>query len=822
MSLTADHATIRSVGRAAVICGALPLCLAMTTAEPAGIVAGVAPTVANAVTVIYRRDLTYEANLPLRFEPNVGQAASSVRYLARGGGYDIALSERGVRIDLGADSASVGLPNDGGHSSRSSHEAIVGLHFVHANRHPRLESERPQTSVTNYLLGNDPSRWHRHVANYGAVRYQGIYPGVDWVLYGNPGDLEYDLVVAPGADPRHIVLAIDGPGRPTIDSDGNLLIKLAGRVVRQRKPVAYQTTASGGRDDVEAYYVLDRREVRVSLGHYDRRRPLVIDPALAFSTYLGGSGNEYATAVAVDADGNVYVTGDTSSTDFPTLNPLQATNKRDNIFISKLNAAGTGLIYSTYLGGSVNELAFGIAVDSAGDVYVAGGTSSPDFPVRNALQSSYKGIGLSENGFITKLDPTGGVLVYSTYLGGSNQDIVRTIAIDSTGSAYVAGDTSSANFPTANALQGTLKGRINAFISKVSADGMSLVYSTYLGGSAADEAAAIALDSNGNAYIAGDTNSLDFPTVNPFQGVNHVSVNGSTASTGFVAKLNAPGSALVYSSFLGGSAFDVVDAIAVDNSGNAYVAGGTVSTDFPTVNPFQSTNKAATGLGGGTAFVTKINSTGDALVYSTYLGGSGGGNGALGDGAGAIVVDSTGEAFVAGRSSSTDFPTVNPVQSTNKATAIGASNAFVSELNAAGNGLVFSTYLGGSGSLGNTQIHTMIPYGDYAAGIALDASGNIYIAGQAASGDFPTINAYQAENKTATPYGTVPTAFVAKFGTEVKLPPPPVGGGTSSGGGSIGWQSLIGLALMSILQWRRRAAVAARCSNLNEVRSALT
>jgi hypothetical protein len=398
------------------------------------------------------------------------------------------------------------------------------------------------------------------------------------------------------------------------------------------------------------------------------------------------------------------------------------------------------------------------------------------------------------------------MLVYSTYLGGSNQDGVRGLAIDSTGSAYVAGDTSSVDFPTANALQSTLKGRINAFVSKLSPDGKSLVYSTYLGGSAADGAAAIALDASGNAYIGGDTNSVDFPLVNPFQAVNHVSVNGSTASTGFVAKLNAAGSALAYSSYLGGSAFDVVDAIAVDNSGSAYVAGGTVSTDFPTVQPFQSTNRAATGRGGGNAFVAKINSTGDALVYSTYLGGSGGGNGYLGDGAQAIAVDSSGDAFVAGRTSSTDFPTVDAVQSTNKATAIGASNAFVSELNAAGNGLVFSTYLGGSGSLGNTQIHTTIPFGDYAAGITLDASGNIYIAGQAASGDFPTVNAYQTKNKTATQYGTVQTAFVAKFGTEVNLPLPSVGGGASGGGGAFGWDSLIALALTFIFRHRGRGS----------------
>jgi hypothetical protein len=807
MALIAKRRTGKSLGRVAVFCGALSLCLAVARSQPTEVASGVARAVTSGGAGAHWRELIQEPNLPLRFEPNVGQAASSVRYLARGNGYRIDLSERGVKLDLGTEPASVAAPDGRGHVSPPPREASVGFRFVHSSRHPRLEPERPETSTSNYFLGNDPSRWRRHVANFGAVRYHEIYPGVDWVLYGNPGEVEYDFIVAPGVKPSQIELAIDGPGRPTLDSHGDLLIKVAGRMVRQRKPLAYQTAAAGNRDYVEAHYVLDRRYVRVSLGHYDRRRPLIIDPALAFSTYLGGSTGEYATAVAVDADGNVYVTGPTSSTDFPTLNPVQATNKRGNIFISKLNAAGTGLIYSTYLGGSVNELAFAIAVDGAGDAYVGGSTSSPDFPVRNAFQRSYKGTGpASENGFIAKLDPTGGMLVYSTYLGGSVQDNVQGLAVDSTGSAYVVGDTSSADFPTANALQSTLKGRINAFISKLSPDGMSLMYSTYLGGSAADEANAIALDASGDAYIGGDTNSVDFPTVNPFQAVNHVSVNGSKASTGFVAKLNPAGSALTYSSYLGGSAFDVVSAIAVDNSGNAYVTGGTVSTDFPTANPFQNTNRAATGLGGGNAFVTKVNPTGGALVYSTYLGGSGGGNGALGDSALAIAVDSTGEAFVAGRSSSTDFPTVDAVQSSNKATAIGASNAFVSELNAAGNGLVFSTYLGGSGSLGNTQIHITIPFGDWAAGIVLDASGNIYIAGQAASGDFPTINAYQTKNKTATQYGTVQTAFVAKFGTEASPPPPPSGGGASGGGGSFGWDSMIGLALTLLFRRRGRGS----------------
>ncbi len=779
----------RRVQSTAASCGALCICIVVITTITRTVQA---TTLGTKNTT--RRVLLSPANFPLRFEPNVGQAAASVRYLARGNGYAIALSERGATLDLGAEHRP--LATRSGYVGPHSRTASVDLRFVHSNCHPRLEPEHRDASVSNYLLGNDPSRWHRQVPNYSAVRYQGIYPGIDWVVYGRAGTLEYDLIVAPGADPRRIALAISGSDRWSIDAQGDLLIDAGGRVVRQRQPVAYQTTASGSRTDVEAHYRLDHRQVRIALGPYDRRRPLVIDPALAFSTYLGGSAGEYATAVAVDAEGNVYVTGDTWSTDFPTLNPLQPTNKGDNIFIAKLNAAGTGLIYSTYLGGSSTDLAFGIAVDSAGDVYVAGSTSSSDFPVRNAFQGTYKGIGTSSNGFITKIDPTGGMLVYSTYLGGSAIDTLHGLAIDGMGSAYVVGETSSPDFPIANALQSTLKGRINAFISKLSIDGTSLVYSTYLGGTGADQATAIALDSSENVYVTGTTNSLDFPTVNPFQSANHVSINGNSTPTGFVSKLNAAGGALMYSSYLGGSGFELVRGIAVDNQGNAYIVGQTGSTDFPTVNAFQSTNNATTRLGGGTAFITKINSTGDALMYSTYLGGSGGGNGLIGDDAQAIAVNSSGDVFVGGVTASTDFPTVNPVQSTNKASAIGASNAFVSELNPAGNALLFSTYLGGSGSLGNTSIHTTIPFGDEAWGIALDAADNIYVVGQSGSGDFPTVNAYQTKNKTATQYGTVQTAFVAKFGTEVNLPLPTVGGGPSGGGGSLDWDALLGLTLI--------------------------
>lgn len=746
-----------------------------------------------------------ETVLPLHFEPTDGSATSAGLYLARGAGYVVTLFPEAVTVRVLAKGRAPGGPA-GGAGATTERPASVTLHLLDADPHPPLQPERLEAGVSNYFLGNDPSRWRRHVAHYGAVRYRHVYPGIDWLVYGHRGELEHDFVVAPGADPDRIRVRIDGAARLTVEPGGDLLIEAAGQVVRQRRPVVYQESAAGRREYLEGHYVLDHRDVRVALGSYDPHRELVIDPALAFSTYLGGSNSDYATGIAVDGQGNVYVAGVTDSTDFPTLNPYQNTNPGQTAFISKLNAAGTGLIYSTFLG-SVSALAAGLIVDGAGNVYIAGDTTSPNFPVLNAFQPTYKAVGEGdENGFFTKLDATGDMLVYSSYLGGSDINLVHGLALDGGGSLYLAGETSSPDFPTANALQPTLKGRINAFVTKLSADGSSLVYSTYLGGSAADAVEAIALDASGNAYVGGNTNSVDFPTVNAFQTVNHASVNGSTNPTGIVAKLSAAGSALLYSSYLGGSSEDSVYAIAVDTSGNAYVAGSTASTDFPTVNPLQSTNKAVTGMGGNTGFISKVNGTGDALVYSTYLGGSGGGNGVLGDALVASALDGNGDMFVAGGSSSTDYPTTNAVQTTNKAAAIGATNAVVSELNASGSALVFSTYLGGSGSYGNQQTRPPLPLGDSAAAIVVDGSGNIYIAGQTESSDFPTLNAYQPMNKTTTQYGSNTTAFVSKFGTEVDLPlPTTLGGGGRGGGGALGWDSLLGLAFALLANRRGRA-----------------
>lgn len=642
--------------------------------------------------------------------------------------------------------------------------------------------------------------------SFNAIRYHNVYPGIDWLIYGNHRDLlEYDFVVHPHADPARIALAVTGAKRVSVDRDGGLRISVEGRILRQPRPVVYQVSANGTRRLVKGSYALAHGYARIVLGHYDDRRTLFIDPILEYSTYFGGTSSDYGHAIALDTEGDIYVAGEAdSSADFQTANPYQAVNFGDDAFVAKFDPSGTHLLYSTFLGGSNGASISGIAVDSAGSIYVAGTTASKNFPVANAFQSQFKGTDeAAEQGFLTKFSPDGSTLEYSTYLGGSGLiNSISALAVDSAQDAYVVGYTDSTDFPTtAGAVQGSLTGRLNAFITKFDPSGDSLGYSTYLGGGAADQANAIAVDPSGDAYVDGNTNSTDFPLVHAFQSTNYASANGSTTPTAFVAKLNAQGSALAYSSYLGGDGADVALGIAVDTAGNAYVTGSTDSSDFPTVNAYQSTNQDVAGLGGPSAFVTKVNSTGTTLIYSTYLGGSGGGQGILGDEGRAVTVDSAGDAYVTGYTASTDFPTVNAVQETNDAAAIGATNVFVSEFDPSGSKLLFSTYLGGSGSWGPASSHTSFPFGDIASAMATDGSGDIYITGQTGSANFPTESAFQSTNKTATQYGSAPVAFVAKFGIKSSAPLPAK---TSGGGGGIEWEVLMLLTLA--LPFRRHVS----------------
>jgi Beta-propeller repeat len=740
----------------------------------------------------------YDATL-MRFEPNVGQAPSSVQYLARGTGYGVALTASGTILKL-----------------RQAETASLRVSLVGARANPTLRPERRQQSISNYFVGNDPAKWHRRVPNYAAVRYEQVYPGIDWVVYGNPQHLEYDFVVSPHTDPGQIGLSVAGADRIRVDANGDLVIKVGDTTLRQLKPVVYQTGGDGVRQSVDAHYILDRQHFAFALGAYDPRRPLIIDPELVYSTYLGGSqGYGGASAAAVDGAGDLYLAGSTTSTDFPLAAALQAANgdsPTTTAFVSKFNPSGTALLYSTYLGGNSTSSSWGgwataIAVDAAGNAYLTGYTSAADFPTVNPYQAVNPAAATGgTNAFVVKIDPTGAALVYSTYLGGSDPagcfalSTGSGIAIDGSGSAYVVGQTHSSNFPTVNAFQAithlqetnggsapqvnspgvACAGQITPVVTKLSPSGDTLVYSTYLGPTGNGNAAtAVATDSSGSAYVVGVTASSGFPTVAAFQPASNAQ---GFPATGFVTKFSPAGTTLVYSTYLGGSNTDSPAGVAVDASGEAYVTGSTTSQDFPVVKPLQPQNNSTQPLtnGGMNAFITKFDASGDALVFSTYLGGSNN------DRAGSIALDSDGNAYVAGSAYSQDFPTANALQTSNNGFAHGASNAFISVVNATGSTLEFSTYLGGSGS-----------DGDNARGIAVDSTRNIYVAGDASSADFPTMAPFQSMKATTAPF----VAFATKIGGALAgntgaagggAGESETGGGGKGGGGTIGWD-LIGL-----------------------------
>ncbi|HUI42810.1 MAG TPA: SBBP repeat-containing protein [Terriglobia bacterium] len=693
------------------------------------------------------------ARLPLAFEPNRGQAGSQVKFLARGQGYTLYLTAGGAVLALDdaeanpeRRSAAAGNPPQ----SSPTPGAWLRLRLLGANPQAKLSGAQELAGKSNYLIGNDPSKWHVDLPNYRRVFYAQPYRRINLVFYGRQGRLEYDFNLQPGSDPRQIRLGLEAVtsgaalgrlnssrvSKMRIAANGDLVVGLPGGDVRFEKPVAYQEAGSR-RQTVQARFALGAKgTVGFALGRYDHTRPLVIDPVLVYSTFLGGTGADTAAGVAVDSLGYAYIAGSTQSANFPvTRIPVPVQSKlagATNAFISKLNPTGSALVYSTYLGGVGVDQGAAIAVDSGAQAYLAGTTSSADFPTtKGALQTTYGGNG---DAFVAVLSVNGSSLSYSTYLGGSGADAAHGIALDSSNDAYVAGSTQSSDFPTMGAAQAALAGTTNAFVSKLSPNGSALMYSTFLGGSATDSAQSIALDSSGAAYVAGFTLSADFPTLNAFQ--KSYGGNGDA----FVAKLNAAGSALAYSTYLGGAALDRGFGLAVDASGNAYITGDSSSADFPvTAGSFQSLN-----AGNDDAFVAKLDAAGSALAYSTFLGGSGADQGY------AIAVDGGGNAVVTGLTESADFPlqaAYQPASGGGSCGAVTCSDAFVTRLDSSGATLLLSSYLGGSGA-------------DFGLAVALDSAGNAYVAGVTSSANFPAVgNAFQGTYGGA---GLLSEGFVTK------------------------------------------------------------
>jgi len=592
----------------------------------------------------------------------------------------------------------------------------LSLHFRGANPNVEIAGEELMPGKASFFIGQDARDWQSGIATYHKIRYRQMYPGIDVTYGGSTNRVKSEFLIAPGADPSQIRLDYSGIDLLSIDRNGNLIITGNGIEMREDAPRIFQNDSSGAEAPVGGRYrLLGPRTVTFELDSYDRSKALVIDPVVSYCTYLGGSSMSAVTGLAVDTSGDLYVTGWTESMDLQIAGAVQGSNQGGvDAFIAKFNAAGTGLVYATYIGGRGDDRGAAIAVDASGEAYVTGSTASTNFPLVSPIRST---LGGSKTAFALKLNAVGNALVYSTYLGGTNYDLGTAIAVDSSGNAYVGGDTQSTNFPTMGAYQATSGGNTDAFVSKLTSAG-ALSFSTYLGGSGNEHVGGIAVDSSQNVYVAGGTFSTNFPVKGAIE-----STNGG-GQDAFAAKLSTTGGGLVYSTYLGGSGGTMANpeqanAIAIDSSGNAYVTGVTNSANFPiTAGSYQ------TAFGGvQDAFVTKISPSGAAMVYSTYLGGSDF------DWGSGIAVDSSANAYVTGYTLSSNFPSLGGVQ----AGLDSMYDAFVSKFNPTGNALTFSTYYGGSGS-------------DSANAIALDSNANMFVGGQTSSRDLTLVNPIQANN----------------------------------------------------------------------------
>ena len=778
-------------------------------------------------------------SLPLSFEANRGQTDRAVKFLSRGSGYALFLT---------ADSAVFKLRS----SRKGSSAAVVRMKLAGANSGAEIDGAEALPGTVNYFMGNDPNRWTTGIPTFGKVNYRQVYRGIDLVYYGTGRQLEYDFIVAPGSDPKQIALEFAG-ARPTFGADGDLLLTLDGAPLILRKPVVYQVEEKGNRSVVAASYKLNGDRVQFRLGKYDHKRALVIDPVLVYLTYLGGSlssvvgnttygGNPTQSAV-VDATGNVYVTGYTQSTDFPVLNAIQAANTANGYkgFITKLNPAGSQLVYSTYIGGSVfgdgtGTEPYAIAVDSSGNAYIAGFTNSPKFPATaGAYQTACGFVGTNgmsncpgaQSAFLTKLSPTGG-LVYSTFFGHSNETAVA-VAVDSHGQAYIAGDTvdqctalSGGNavgpavcFPTtANAVLpgSTFNTTLNpnnfnqgsAFISVFDAAGANLLYSSLFGGNGNQAqgnghptyGSGVAVDASGYFYLVGTTGSNQLPvTPGAFQTTyyGNPTPGFSTATRGFVAKFKpiSSGASLLYTTYLGGTdptqlAYqDFVAGIAADAAGNAYVSGN-ASYDFPVTAGAYDTTPCPYTLCENRNFLAKLNPTGSALVWATFVGNMTRPDLSAADTISPPRLDAQGNVYVSGNAGdNTEVPLLNPLQPAN-----GFGGAYVTEYNPTASAINFSTVIYGPASNG----------GIFDRGVDVDAQGNMYVAGYTSQPSLPTTaGAFQtAINGTGTTDG-----FIAKIQPSASVPAITASGGVGSGAsfqaGIVpnSWISIVGSNLSS-------------------------
>ncbi len=663
------------------------------------------------------------ARLPLPFEVNQGQAPADAQFVARGNGVQVLLDSKGASFRS--------LSSVKGGSKKTARMRWVG------GREVMPEGAKHLPGKANYFVG-DQKTWHSNISTYEEVRYTAVYPGVDLVYYGDQSRVEYDFVVAPAADPLAITLEFtDDSGRRypvKLDASGALLVTVDETELTMHPPRLYQTI-DGERREVTGGYAL-RADSRVGfeIGSYDRRYPLMVDPVLAYSTYLSGATWDYFEDVVVDSSGNSYFVGSTDASRVATL--------------IKLNSAGSAVLYSVTFGVTISpqfanpyNSGISVAIDSAGQASVAGITSTNDFPTVSAFQSVYGGG--SSDAFVSKFAADGSSLIYSTYFGGSGNDAANGIAVDDANNTYITGSANSANaFPLQFPLQG-FNGTQDAFVAKLIAGGSALAYSTFLGGSGLDSGEAIAVDTAGNASVVGWTESANFPVTT---NVSQNSLRGSRDA--FVTSLNASGSAWRYSTYLGGTAIDEARDLVLDATGNVIITGWTRSTDFPYNRGPQSAN-----AGGADAFVTVLDGVNSftKILFSTYIGG------ASDDRGDSVAVDSAGNAYVTGPTSSTDFPSVRAFQ---LSFGGGYSDGFVVKLSTHGGPFLYASYIGGNS--GENQYALYFPEQTW-AGVAVIPGGAAYIVGATASDNFPTLNPLQG---TA---GGSYDGFAAKVAVQVDL-----------------------------------------------------
>jgi hypothetical protein len=682
--------------------------------------------------------------LPVSFVPNVGQAPSGIRYTARGAGYSFAFTANRVLFSF----------------AKARATQTFALDFLGANPRVRVQARERLGGTVNYFVGSDPLKWHTGLATYREVVYPNLWPGIDMVWRGARGRLEYEFLVRPGARAKDIRLAYRGATHLSLSPAGDLLAATRLGVLTDSRPISYQDI-EGKRVSVQSRYTMEsdgNGTFGFALGQgYDARYPIVIDPSLRYSTFLGGTGSDSGFSIAVDEGGNAYVAGFTGSTNLPTTaGAFQPTSAGDlDAFVTKLNRSGSALVYSTYLGGTDFDLALGITVDEGGNAYVVGLTQSGNFPTTlGAFQptdpdpSAVADV-CNEDGFVIKLNRSGSALVYSTYLGGIGEDSVNLVAVDEDRNAVLAGSGDTSNFPTTpGSFQPTdptpgpcdpddpRPADNTGIVSKLNRSGSALVFGTYLGGTNGFvNVNGMTIDKQANVYLTGPADG-DYPTT---PGAFQVA-DPAVGTDAYVTELRASGSALGYSTYLGGGA-DSSDegglGIGVDEHGFAYVAGRTGSPFFPTTPGAYDTT--FNGIDDG--FVTKLNRSGSALVYSTYLGGGGSEEPHF-----SVAIDEHGRAYVEGTTDSTDFPTTPGAVQT--LYGGGSLDGFVSRLNRSGSALDYSTYLGGIGR-------------DIANSVALDDEDAAYVTGSTRSSNFPT---------TLGAFDTTHNGSADAFVTKLELP----------------------------------------------------